>query len=67
MTVWAPRSRTVSTIERRARATNESITSSALTSITSPRERYLPTSSVSSPRSSTTSLSVRSERIAAMR
>ena len=67
MTVSAPRNLAVRTIERSDRATKESMTSRAATSITIPRARQLPTSSASSWRSSITSLSDRSDWIEAMR
>jgi hypothetical protein len=52
---------------RSARATKESMTSSAATSITIPRNRSLPTRSAISWRSSITSRSERSDWIEAIR
>src|SRR5918994_7186832 len=64
--VRAPRSRALIAIPRSARATKESITSSAETSMMTLRNRWRPTESVSSSRSCSTCASVRSDWIAAM-
>src|SRR4051794_30606414 len=65
--VLAPRRRAVSAIKRSERATKESMTSMAVTSMTIPRARWPPTRSTSSSRSATTSRSERSDWIDAIR
>jgi hypothetical protein len=67
ITVSAPRSLAVSAISRSERATNESMTSSAATSMTIPRERCLPTCEASSSRRWSTSVSVSADWIDAIR
>ena len=58
MTVSAPRRRNIAAVPRNVRVANESITSTAVTSITTPVERSLPTRSSRSSRSSSRSVSL---------
>jgi hypothetical protein len=67
ITVSAPRSLIIVAMSRRIRLANESITSSAVTSTITPRERYRPTCSTSDSRSCTRSASVSADWMLAMR
>src|SRR5687768_14447581 len=67
MTVSAPRSRVMCAIPRSERETNESITSSAVTSTMIPRDRKRPTCTITSSWSRMTSVSVSAAWIDAIR
>ena len=67
ITVSAPRSLIICAMSRRVRLANESITSSAVTSTITPRERYRPTCSTSDSRSCSRSASVSADWMLAMR
>src|SRR4051812_28717829 len=67
ITVSAPRSRVMCAIPRSERETNESITSSAVTSTTIPRERKRPTCTITSSCRRRTSVSVSAAWIEAIR
>jgi hypothetical protein len=67
ITVSAPRRRVMCAIPRRERETNESITSSAVTSTMMPRERWRVTCPITSSRSCRTSVSVSAVWIDAIR
>ena len=67
ITVSAPRRRVMCAIPRSERDTNESITSSAVTSTMIPRERKRPTCTITSSWSRMTSVSVSAAWIDAIR
>ena len=67
ITVSAPRSRVIIAIPRSERETNESITSSEVTSTMIPRERWRVTCAITSSRSCSTSVSVSADWIEAIR
>src|SRR5215471_562583 len=67
MTVSAPRRRIIWAISRSVRVANESITSRAVTSMITPRERSLPTCSTMPSRSCTKSASLSADWIVAIR
>src|SRR4051794_28447708 len=67
MTVVAPRSRVIIAMPRSERETNESMTSSAVTSTMIPRDRWRVTCAITSSRSWSTSVSVRAAWIVAIR
>ena len=67
ITVSAPRSRVMWAMPRSERDTNESMTSSAVTSTMIPRERKRPTWSITSSCSGSTSVSVSAAWIEAIR
>ena len=67
ITVSAPRNRTICAMSRSMPVANESITSSAVTSMMTPRARWRCTCSTSASRSCRMSLSVRAAWIVAIR
>src|SRR4051812_6515339 len=67
ITVSAPRRRVIIAIPRSERDTNESMTSSDVTSTMIPRERWRVTCAITSSRSCRTSVSVSADWIEAMR